>query len=800
MKLRTRPPVAPPADDLTLWGLARELMPSWTPHDWLRWPPDVFALTSSVLKATGVYRFAVTPFTEKDKKAPRLCWSDEKSGQEREAELVADAERWSNWLLSGASDRSMPRELKRLRAALAAGGARFSSEPASLSQETCSAVRDLFKLHALADTTCSAFGIPCMPQGGRAPLVFWANLLLEQTGSLSRLPKRHGIVLPKMRTPQGGLTPRSFSHHLTFHQSEVNINWRTVPWVNQNEDTINILAVPLPYEVTANEFYPYEKARGDVFPGQDTDLGRVKYFMFEPRSKFNPGLVLDLVKKAQREAGRVHLLVFPELALCREDLDLLKAALESEIALGEIPMIVTGLRGNHPNGMGLNQVMLSFYAANKWYDLDQDKHHRWKLDDRQIQMYSLASTLNSNYKWWEGIALPRRELTLMCPNGWLTLCPLICEDLAQLEPVSSLIRGVGPTLVIALLLDGPQITDRWSARYVGVLADDPGSSILTVTSVGMAHRSRDRGKPPNRTAVLWKDQERGWEQIELKEGRGAVLLTINAKFKEEFTADGRSDHKAAPLLVLQGVRSLELPREGSDRKTPEGSVSSSSKDVEELTIMEYLVDAIVDSGPDFAKRFKELSNGQLGKFGGESRFARLQKSLDRLTKNLVVEGFGNITPAAADPGSTLFDKPLVQNAFRSVFQLVMRVNSSPELAAGLARGREEPLDASVRRWLTLVDTARSWLEQTYDEEGPRDPVAARAVRDEPDGRNEYVRLRFLIFLSILWAVHNRLLQVLKNRSRKQRPNAEVIGECRRGVKNIEELFGKYRTVLKPPAS
>ena len=41
-----------------------------------------------------------------------------------------------------------------------------------------------------------------------------------------------------------------------------------------------------------------------------------------------------------------------------------------------------------------------------------------------------------------------------------------------------------------LLLDGPQLTSRWAARYASVLADDPGSAVMTLTSYGMVQRSR----------------------------------------------------------------------------------------------------------------------------------------------------------------------------------------------------------------------------------------------------------------------------------------------------------------------
>jgi hypothetical protein len=67
---------------------------------------------------------------------------------------------------------------------------------------------------------------------------------------------------------------------------------------------------------------------------------------------------------------------------------------------------------------------------------------------------------------------------------------LICEDLARQDPAAELVRAVGPNLLVALLMDGPQLANRWPARYAAVLAEDPGTSILTLTSLGMVERSR----------------------------------------------------------------------------------------------------------------------------------------------------------------------------------------------------------------------------------------------------------------------------------------------------------------------
>ena len=58
-----------------------------------------------------------------------------------------------------------------------------------------------------------------------------------------------------------------------------------------------------------------------------------------------------------------------------------------------------------------------------------------------------------------------------------TLSVLICEDLARYDPVLTVMNAIGPNLVIALLMDGPQLERRWCGRYATALADDPGSSV-----------------------------------------------------------------------------------------------------------------------------------------------------------------------------------------------------------------------------------------------------------------------------------------------------------------------------------
>jgi hypothetical protein len=184
--------------------------------------------------------------------------------------------------------------------------------------------------------------------------------------------------------------------------------------------------------------------------------------------------------------------------------------------------------------------------------LMQDKHHRWLLDGPQIRQYGLENTLDPEIRWWENSIVDPRQLLFFSVGSWLTFCTLICEDLARVDPVSKLIRGIGPNLVFALLMDGPQLQTRWSGKYATVLADDPGSSVLTVSSLGMIKLSQPpEGVLRTRVVALWKDARNGTpRQIELPEDHHGVLLSLGCEWTEEYSADGRGDRNSAAYLTL----------------------------------------------------------------------------------------------------------------------------------------------------------------------------------------------------------------------------------------------------------
>jgi hypothetical protein len=123
----------------------------------------------------------------------------------------------------------------------------------------------------------------------------------------------------------------------------------------------------------------------------------------------------------------------------------------------------------------------------------------------------------------------------------MTLCHLICEDLARQDPIADLIRHIGPSLVVTILLDGPQRTDRWSSRYASVLSEDPGCSVITLTSFGLVKRWSSPYRPLSRAVALWSEKDRPIREIELATGADAVLLNLEVEKTSEVTADGRKE-------------------------------------------------------------------------------------------------------------------------------------------------------------------------------------------------------------------------------------------------------------------
>jgi hypothetical protein len=278
------------------------------------------------------------------------------------------------------------------------------------------------------------------------------------------------------------------------------------------------------------------------------------FFEYRPSAMEDSfGRLKKLLKSARKTVDRIDGVVFPELALTTNEYLKIRAYLKKENVF-----LICGVRAPGRNFLRVDipiTIAVGRRTINELMGHTQNKHHRWYLDERQIVQYGLGSCLNIDWKWWEHTLIRDRELIFVALNEWLTICPLICEDLARQDPVAELVRAVGPNLVIALLMDGPQLSSRWPARYATVLADDPGSSVLTLTSLGMCSLSRPPTiQTPSRAVGLWKDANTGIAvPIELPSDADGVILSLSATLRNEWAADGRDDQESTGYPALSGM-------------------------------------------------------------------------------------------------------------------------------------------------------------------------------------------------------------------------------------------------------
>jgi hypothetical protein len=208
------------------------------------------------------------------------------------------------------------------------------------------------------------------------------------------------------------------------------------------------------------------------------------------------------------------------------------------------------------NGLASNWVHFGASIDGRWSHYRQNKHHRWSLDRNQIEQYQLTNVLDPRVRWWEGIEVPNRSLQVMERDDGPAIASLVCEDLAQIDDVLGLLRTVGPTLIVALLLDGPQLTSRWAARYATVLGDDSGSAVLTLTSSGMVANAQRVDQKPSTVVGLWKESGGSPHEISLEPGAEAVLLRLERGHAVRRAVDGRSPKYDASDLRLGDILQL----------------------------------------------------------------------------------------------------------------------------------------------------------------------------------------------------------------------------------------------------
>lgn len=492
------------------------------------WPPDVFCLCNLVLDHTESYRFVVAP-------PPGRSWPP---SADWNADVAAAAAAWAAgempdfvrhyWRLLSRM-RSVP--LKEIRAGTA--------------WDACEA---LLTLHACADQACGGMAarIPLVDD----PLVGRATAMLDQHGSLSRLSPTRVRVVPKTNFASQGITIRSLSRYLALFYESVDVRWNRVnllPAAAARRD-LNMVLLPWPLEVQAADFQPVP----NPLPHMDDD--RFGFFEFCPETALDVGRAAALVEQARETCGTVDAVVLPEGALRPHEIDLIEEMLDDQ----GVTFLVAGARRHRERAaFGRNYLHFAVRTTTGWVRFQQDKHHRWCLDERQLRQYHLTHRLDPAKRWWEAIDILPRAVHVIDVGGRATAAPLICEDLARTDEVIDFLRRIGPSLVVTVLLDGPQLATRWPSRYATVLAEEPGSAVLTLTSLGMTVRSRPPGCVPSRAIALWADAQ-GLQPIVLGRGAEGVLISTTTQTAPRWTADGRR-HDDVTRLALTSARDLRLP-------------------------------------------------------------------------------------------------------------------------------------------------------------------------------------------------------------------------------------------------
>jgi hypothetical protein len=308
------------------------------------------------------------------------------------------------------------------------------------------------------------------------------------------VPLEEASVLPKSNTPQVGCTMRSLSHNLALlpRERSVGTSWllQTGPEEDSESRPFNVLLVPFPYALKGKDFDSHRAA----MPSETTDA--LDYFTINQSWLRNGSrkisaaaiarFLCNLVDSARREVSEIHAVVLPEAALEVDLADRVAKLIAKRNP--ELEIFITGAisaKGQRSRNLACTYRLLKGAVLQH---PKQSKHHRWGLETSQIRRYHLGHVLDPSSTWWEQIDVDGRKVAFYVVREGASLAVLVCEDLARYDPVMPTLLAVGPNLVVALLMDGPQLERRWPGRYATVLAEDPGSSVLTLTSLGMVNR------------------------------------------------------------------------------------------------------------------------------------------------------------------------------------------------------------------------------------------------------------------------------------------------------------------------
>jgi len=556
----------------------------------LEWPGDMFAFAHVLLNQAQAFRFALSPPAGHAwPPAPTEIWSHE----------VQDAARtWCAWVERRRG--ALPQLLAESWDVLV-GSVLTPFEQLARGEDwrLCEA---LLTVHAIADEACAVLFVAGDGLVGETSLYrARSRELLARTGSLTRIDTHFLRVLPKVRTPPTGRA--SFSRYACVNRSTVDIRWHKSPFrspgAGPESEHVNALLLPWPLRVRASDFRPVP---GSVQRRAKEPFG---FFEYVPAETLDLDLVDRVLIAAREEVDSVDAVIMPESAVDVSEIVALEALLDAHGVVGlragarERPT-EPGRYGRNWVHIGVNPRLdrggpLAGGPSEPWLHIRQHKHHRWSLDQSQIYQYHLGGALHPDIQWWEAMEVPALSVQLIEGGYGSTTANVVCEDLTQNDEVAEVLRSVAPTFVIAYLLDGPQLTSRWASRYASVLADDPGSAVLTLTSYGMVRRSRPHGHDASTIIGLWKDSEGGAREIGLEHGAHGVLLTYCADRATRRSADGRWPADTGMRIFDVAINQIRASSPGSGAPTPPSRPPASRLEIDDVTVLTGWAEGVAEA-------------------------------------------------------------------------------------------------------------------------------------------------------------------------------------------------------------
>lgn len=549
------------------------------------WPPDAFAYAGKLLDLSGAYHHVSPETSAPGRSQPRRRLTVSQAERD-EAERVGKA--WATALRKRVRAKRQV-EVPQAPAEVAALWSVLRREASAdiFCESEFDAMpptwwRPALSLLMIADEAAQDLGFDALARPlaseprSALELIMDVVLFLPQTERRSRADNLYSCsfanqnvvgVLPKSRTPVVGCTLRSLSHNLALVPpgGEVRVRWLSPQGADAVPDPdrpLKVLVIPFPYCIPAHCFEPVDVASVDAAATQwgwfhisPRWLGPRRRRDAVRRAAEFADFVVGLVEEAGRDGPPVGAVVLPEAAL-----DETFFATLFDAVLRRCPMIELLVSGSTEALDGKRLRNGNFVAQAVFFAQDgrrqgvrtyREKHHRWRLDRSQIETYGLSDRLNPGTLWWEGIDITSRSLDMVSFRPGATMTTLICEDLARVDPCQGAVRAVGPTLLFALLMDGSQLAVRWPGRYATVLAEDPGCSVLTVSSLGLINRTRlANGSRPPWSVALWRDDASGPAEIVMRPGHHAVSFVVRPEWRTECTLDGRQDRNQALAWLL----------------------------------------------------------------------------------------------------------------------------------------------------------------------------------------------------------------------------------------------------------